>query len=89
MAEIIVEKATPKRLQELRVSTWLPWECEPSRFDWQYDQAERAYLLEGRVTVHAPEGKVKLQQGDLVFFPKGLQCVWEIKEKVRKVYRLE
>lgn len=89
MAQIMVEKPTPKRLADLRVSAWLPWECEPSEFAWKYDQAEWAYLLEGRVTVHAPEGEVKLQQGDLVFFPKGLSCTWEVKERVRKVYRLE
>jgi len=87
--KIEVEKATPEKLEVLDVSSWSPWECEPSEFDWEYSQNERAYVKEGYVIVHTGQGEVTITAGDLVLFPKGLRCRWEIKETVRKVYRFE
>jgi uncharacterized cupin superfamily protein len=37
--------------------------------------------------VELPDGKsVEIKAGDLVTFPKGLSCVWDIKEPIRKHY---
>ncbi len=43
--------------------------------------------LEGKVTV-TPENAegVDFCSGDLVVFPKGMKCIWDIKEPVRKHY---
>ncbi|MBN1594479.1 cupin domain-containing protein [candidate division FCPU426 bacterium] len=87
--KIKVEKATPEKLRALEVESWSPWECEPTEFDWEYSQDERAYVKEGRVVVHAKEGDVEIQGGDIVLFPKGLKCHWKVKETIRKVYRFE
>jgi len=87
MAKITVEKPSPETLDRLRVNRWSPWECEPSRFDWHYDSDETAYVLEGRVKVTCPDGQaVEFGAGDLVRFPRGLSCTWEVQEKIRKVY---
>ena len=48
---------------------------------------EGRYLLEGRVTVKAAGQNVTFGKGDLVVFPKGLSCVWEVTSPVRKHYR--
>lgn len=90
MAKITKEKPSEAKLQDLQVSRWSPWECEPSTFDWTYDTDETAYVLEGRVTVTCPDGQqVEIGPGDLVRFPRGLSCTWQVHQKIRKVYRFE
>ncbi len=86
---ITVEHApSPDRLQALGVHSWPIWTKEPSTFPWSYDDKETCYLLEGDVTV-TPEGgqPVRFGAGDLVTFPHGMSCVWEIRLAVRKHYR--
>lgn len=90
MKSITKTKPSPEKLAELRVDTWSPWECEPSTFDWSYDSHETAYVLEGQVVVTCPDGQqVEIGPGDLVQFPQGLSCTWEVKQKIRKVYRFD
>jgi uncharacterized cupin superfamily protein len=88
MADIDKENPTAEKLKNLKVDTWSPWKCEPSTFNWSYDSNETAYILEGQVTVTCLDGqKVDIGPGDLVRFPQGLSCTWEVKKKIRKVYR--
>ena len=89
MPKIEIEKATPERLRALGVDRWSPWSCEPETFDWEYDEDERAYVKEGRVTVTTADQKVELGAGDIVLFPKGTRCTWTVHETIRKVYRME
>jgi len=49
MVEINVEKPSNEKLKSLGVDKWSPWECEPSTFDWEYDEKETCYVLEGKV----------------------------------------
>ncbi|KPL11341.1 cupin [candidate division BRC1 bacterium SM23_51] len=85
--EITVRKPTEEELDQMAVRTWPTWECDPSEFDWQYDETETCYILEGDVTVKTDTGDVHFAAGDLVVFPKGLKCVWSVAQKVRKHYR--
>jgi uncharacterized cupin superfamily protein len=90
MPKITKEKPHPEKLKALKVDTWSPWECEPSTFDWSYDTDETAYVLEGQVTVTCPDGQeVEIGPGDLVRFPQGLSCTWEVKQKISKLYRFD
>lgn len=85
--EIKVKKLDRKQLDKMGVFAWPIWEKEVSRFDWQYDTQEECYFLQGKATVIAKDGKsVSFGKGDFVTFPKGLSCVWDIKEPVRKHY---
>ena len=86
MSEILVEVPTEEKLERLNIREWSPWECEPSTFDWEYSSDEIAYVLEGKVKIKTPKGEVEIKKGDLVHFPKGLQCTWNVIEKIRKVY---
>ena len=87
MAEIKIEKPSQEKLKSLGVSSWPIWEKEASKFDWYYDDKETCFLLKGKVTVTTKDGKsVNFGAGDLVVLPKGLSCVWDIKEAVRKHY---
>jgi uncharacterized cupin superfamily protein len=85
--KIEVRKPTPEDLQTLGALRWPIWTCGVSRFDWSYDEKETCYLLEGRVTVEAEGQSVSFGAGDLVVFPQGLSCVWNVQEPVRKHYR--
>jgi uncharacterized protein len=83
--KITVEKPDDAKIQEMSV---LPvWEKEASTFDWEYDMEETCYLTDGDVVIRTEDGDVvEFGAGDLVIFPKGLKCVWEIRKAVRKHY---
>lgn len=90
MSEIKVKKPTPDELKKMNVFSWPIWEKEVSCFDWHYDTTEVCYLLEGKVAVKTKDGKqVEFGAGDLVTFPQGLSCVWDIKQPVRKHYNFK
>ena len=84
--EIKVEKPTKEELDKLGIDNWGSWSCEPSTFDWQYSSTEVAYVFEGKVNVKTDAGEVEINKGDLVTFPKGLKCTWNVIEKINKVY---
>ena len=85
---IAVEHApSAERLRALGVDSWPIWTKEPSTFPWSYDEKETCYLLEGDVIVTPRGGEpVRFGAGDLVTFPSGMSCVWEIRVAVRKHY---
>ncbi|MGR0482457.1 MAG: cupin domain-containing protein [Candidatus Electronema sp. V4] len=88
MTAIQVEKnPAEQRLQKLGVRSWAIWTKEVSSFPWHYDEQETCYFLEGSVVVTPENGEpVQIGKGDLVTFPEGMDCVWEIQEPVRKHY---
>lgn len=88
-SRIAVEKPSTEKLDQLGVSGWSIWTKEPSVFDWHYDEQETCYFLEGSVTVKTDRGEVTIGKGDLVTFPKGLSCTWQVHQAVRKHYRFE
>jgi len=49
---------------------------------WTYGDTETAYILEGEVTVTPKDGRapVTVGAGDLVVFPEGLSCTWDVKK---------
>jgi len=74
-------------LTELDVFNWPIWEKEISTFPWTYDDQETCYFLAGNVIVTPNGGQsVKMGKGDLVTFPAGMSCTWEITSDVRKHY---
>ena len=82
--QIIVKKPTEaERNQLLSLGTW---SCGVSTFDWHYDSEEVCLLVKGQVTVTYDGGSVSFGAGDMVTFPKGLSCVWDVTEPVLKHY---
>ncbi len=90
MSQILYEhKPAPGKLEVMHVFDWPIWEKEISTFPWSYDQQEVCYFIEGQVIVTTDYGTVvELNEGDLVTFPAGLSCTWEIKQPVKKHYKL-
>lgn len=87
--EIDVTQPGKEELERQGVFDWPIWEKEASRFDWHYESEETCYLLEGRVEVTTPDGlTTRFGAGDMVHFPKGLSCVWDIRVAVKKHFRM-
>ncbi len=75
-------------LQHLGVFQWSIWTKEVSEFSWTYDESETCYFLEGDVVVTPASGEpVQVGKGDLVTFPAGLSCTWNVLSPVKKHYR--
>ena len=86
---VIIKKLTIQELEKEGVFSWPIWEKEISKFDWEYDQDEYCYILEGDVIVETEQGHFHIQKGDFVKFQKGLKCFWDIKKAIRKHYHFK
>eukprot|EP00434_Breviolum_minutum_P004521 symbB.v1.2.003985.t1/scaffold224.1/size261648/4 len=88
--EITVTKMSKEEAESKhKISSWGTWGCDVSKFDWQYSGTETAYVLEGEVMV-TPTGDwasckaTKVEAGDLVTFPDGMTCVWDVSKPIKK-----
>ena len=86
---ILITSSCPEStIKELGIKNWPIWTCDASSFDWTYDDKETCLLLEGEVTVTPNGGEpVTFGAGDLVVFPAGMNCRWNVHKAVRKHYR--
>ncbi|CAM6019648.1 unnamed protein product [Sphagnum balticum] len=88
----IERNPSESRLSELGIRSWPKWGCAVSKFPWTYDGQETCYLLKGKVKVY-PEGSssdfVEFGAGDLVIFPKGMSCTWDVSSPVDKHYQFK
>ncbi|MCC5639287.1 cupin domain-containing protein [Nostoc sp. CHAB 5844] len=86
--EIKIEhQPSQEYLKNLGVFKWAIWEKEVSKFPWTYDTEETCYFLTGEVIVTPDAGQsVQMGKGDLVTFPAGMSCTWEIISDVKKHY---
>lgn len=84
--KITIQQLNEEQIRNLGIRNWPIWTKEPSVFDWYYDEQEQCLFLEGKVRVKTDTETVEINKGDFVTFPKGLKCVWEVIEPVRKHY---
>ncbi len=91
MNEILIEKdPSPMKLDVMGVEDWDIWEKAVSEFDWEYEQTETCYVLQGEAEITPADGAdpVTIGAGDLVTFLAGLRCHWRITEPIQKHFRL-
>ena len=91
MDQILIEhNPSEAKLDVMGIYGWPVWSKEVSTFPWSYDRQESCYILEGRVIVTPDGGEpVEIIEGDMVTFPKGMSCTWDIKEDIKKHYNFE
>ena len=91
MAEMTIEhNVTPVKLDAMNVDCWPIWTKEVSTFEWTYDADEMCYILEGEAIITPTDSEtVTIQRGDLVQFPAGMSCTWQITEDIEKHYLLK
>ena len=80
--EVLVRKPTEGEI--VYMSNEDIWECEPCEFDYYYDHNETVLVEYGCATVTYAGGEATFKTGDLAFFPKGLNCHWIVREKIKK-----
>ena len=91
MNEIKIERQIERsKVEALGVFDWPVWGKEVSSFDWHYDSTETCYFLAGDVVVTPKGGEpVQMGKGDMVIFPAGMSCTWQIRQAVKKHYSFE
>lgn len=92
MNSIIIDHNPDEELLEKSgIFSWPIWTCEKSVFPWEYETQETCYFLDGLVDVtNSKNGEtVQVGKGDLVTFPKGLKCIWNVIQPVRKHYSFD
>jgi uncharacterized cupin superfamily protein len=82
--DIIIRKPTDREIEAMKSKP--VWTCGVSEFDWSYDSEETCLIIEGEVTVKFGSKSVSFAAGDLVVFPQGLSCVWQVRKPVKKHY---
>ncbi len=87
MEKIKIEKPTEEKLKTMGVESRPIWEKEPSVFSRHYDDKETCYLLAGKARVKTGEEEVEFGAGDMVVFPKGMDCEWSVIEPLKKYYK--
>jgi uncharacterized cupin superfamily protein len=79
---------SPAKLEVLGVYDWPVWSKEVSEFPWSYKDQENCYIIRGRVIVTPDGGEPQeFKRGDLITFPKGMSCHWNILQAIEKYYR--
>jgi len=90
LSKIITKEISLEDAKKLGIDSWEKWECEPSEFEWKYDETETAYVFEGSVIVKTEYGDiVNIKENMLVTFPAGLKCSWKVMSTIKKVYTFE
>jgi uncharacterized cupin superfamily protein len=91
MSKITVEhNVSPAKLDVLFVDDWPVWSKETSEFEWVYDRQETCYIIDGAAEITTPDGStISIGRGDMVVFPKGMKCTWNITRSIEKHYRFD
>ena len=56
---------------------------ESGTIEWFYDEKTVCLLTEGRAVIEHYGERTPVEAGDLVTFPQGIRCRWEILEPMR------
>tara|TARA_B100000900_G_C20463452_1_gene668279 strand:- start:397 stop:672 length:276 start_codon:yes stop_codon:yes gene_type:complete len=88
MSILVISPCPEYTVKELGIKNWPIWTCQESSFDWTYVDKETCLLIEGEATV-TPEGEqpINFGSGDLVTFPAGMHCRWDVHKAILKHYR--
>ena len=66
------------------IKSWPIWECELGKFRWNYDDMEICLIIKGQAKISTQNGDIYLiKAGDLVEFPAGLNCEWEVTKSIK------
>ncbi len=71
------------------IKNWPIWECGISEFTWHYNEKEICLIIQGEANIQSEAGEIYIiKSGDLVEFPEGISCEWQITKPIKKHYRL-
>jgi len=87
--QIVVETLSPDEARERGILGWPVSKRDVSRFTWHYDATEICYLVAGHARIETEDGNIEVESGDFVRLPAGLECTWDIRERLVKHYQVE
>jgi uncharacterized cupin superfamily protein len=62
---------------------------QAKKFEHSYERNEDCYILQGKAVVTPDGGEpTELVPGDFATFPVGMSASWDVKEPLRKHYRM-
>lgn len=82
----------PAAEDERKALGWASWPTRtvaPKTFAERCDRTETCYVAEGEAVIDTPVGSVTIEPGQLVVFPKGLECTWNVLKAVKMHVRSE
>ena len=89
MQVLITSPCSASVIIKYGIKSWPIWECGPSKFQWNYDEKEICLIIEGEANIKTETGeRYFINSGDLVEFPEGLSCEWQIIKSIKKHFRL-
>ena len=78
----------PSQEEIASTKTWGEWSKSPSEFEWDYNEKETCYILEGKAEVTDESGhSIAFEAGDWVVFEKGIRCSWKVDKTIRNRYK--
>ncbi|MCV6639458.1 cupin domain-containing protein [Candidatus Albibeggiatoa sp. nov. NOAA] len=78
------------KLEQMAVYEWNIKKQKVSQFDWKYEQKTTYYLLDGEATIDIEnQGTITVTAGDLVIFPAGIVCHWNVTQDIEKHFKYE
>ena len=86
---IEIEQPEQEELEEAGVFSWPVWAHEEDKLEWYYDKTEQCYIVEGSATIISEFDSLTIKPGDFLTLPAGLECVWDIQNKIKKHYSVE
>jgi len=87
MNGIKVIKLQAEEIEEKGIELWPIWTKEISKFPWTYEGKEECLIIEGKIIISSNTQHLEINSGDFVVFENGFECVWDIKEAVKKYYK--
>ena len=89
MKVIITATCGASTIIKYGIKSWPIWECEPNKFQYNFDDKEICLSIEGQATISTKNGDIPfIKAWDLVEFPAGINCEWEVTKSIKKHYRL-
>ena len=86
MKVLITSHCSASVIIQYGIKSWPIWECEPSKFQWNYDDKEICLIIEGQAKISIQNGDIYvIKAGDLVEFPAGLNCKWEVTKSIKNI----
>jgi uncharacterized protein len=65
------------------------WSCTAGRFRWDYPTDEVIHVIEGGAVITDENGRsFAVAPGDVVHFARGSTAIWDVSERVKKVWVL-
>ena len=72
MKVLITSPCSASTIIKYGIKSWPIWECEPSKFPWNYDDKEICLIIEGQAKISTNKGHIYfIKAGDLFEFPAG------------------